>query len=47
MGGLCQGSSTLDRSFTYMVEEIPRQGRLEGCHSRCVATHLISGLESM
>ena len=32
-GWKCQGRPTLGWSFTYMVEEVPRQGRLEGCHS--------------
>ena len=31
----------------YMVEEIPRQGRLEGCHRMSAATHLICGLKSV
>ena len=35
------------RAFNYMVEEIPRQGRLEGCHRMSAATHLICGLESV
>ncbi len=30
-----------------MVEKIPRQGRLEGCHRMSAATDLIYGLESM
>ena len=30
-----------------MVEEIPRQGRLEGCHRVSVATHHIYRLKSM
>ena len=33
MGGFCQGRPTLGWSFTYMVEEIPRHGRMEGCHT--------------
>ena len=32
MGGLCWGRPTFGWSFTHMVEEIPRQVRLEGCH---------------
>ena len=28
-----------------MVEEILRQGRLEGCHRMAAAMHLICGLE--
>ena len=35
------------RAFNNMVEEIPRQGRLEGCHRMSAATHLICGLESV
>ena len=35
------------RAFKYMVEEFPRQGRLEGCHRMSAATHLICGLESV
>ena len=31
----------------HMVEEIPRQGRLEGCHRMSVAMHLICGLEGV
>ena len=30
-----------------VVEEIPRQGRLEGCHRMSAATHLICELESV
>ena len=33
-------------SQLHLVDEIPRQGRLEGCHGICAATHLISGSES-
>ena len=47
MGGLCQGRPAVCRAFTYMVEEIPRQGRLEGCRRMSAATHLICGLESV
>ena len=53
MGGLCQGRPAVCRAFNYMVEEIPRQGRLEGCSCSChmhrmsAATHLICGLESV
>ena len=52
MGGLCQARSAVCRAFNYMVEEIPRQGRLEGCHRiilMSAAKHLIPscGLESM
>ena len=32
---------------THMVEEIPRQGRLECCHRVSAATHLICGLEGV
>ena len=35
------------RALNYMVEEIPRQGRLEGCHRMSAATQLICGLESV
>ena len=31
----------------HTLEEIPRQGSLEGCHRMSAATHLISGLESV
>ena len=34
------------RAFIHMVEEIPRQGRPEGCHRMSAATHLIYGSES-
>ena len=44
--GLCQGRPADCRAFNYMVEEIPRQGRLEGCHRMSAAMHLICGLES-
>jgi len=37
----------LDRSFISIVEKITRQGRPEGCHRMCAATHLICGLESV
>ena len=47
MGGLCQGRPAGCRAFNYMVEEIPRQGRLEGCHRMSAATHLICGLEGV
>ena len=33
-------------SHLHSVDEIPTQGRLEGCHRMCAATHLISGSES-
>ena len=33
--------------LNYMVEEIPRQGRLESCHRMSAAMHLICGLESV
>ncbi len=46
MGGLCQGRLAIDRYFIHMVEKIPRQGRLEGCHEMFAATYLICGLES-
>ena len=35
--------SAVCRAFIHMVEEIPRQGRLEGCHRLFAATHLICG----
>ena len=47
MGGLCQGRPAIYRAFNRMVEEIPGQGRLEGCHRMYAATHLICGLESV
>ena len=47
MGGLCQGRPAVCRAFTYMVEDIPREGRLEGCHEMSAATHLICELEAM
>ena len=34
-------------SKQYMVEKIPRQGRLEGCHGMSAARHLIYGSESV
>ena len=34
-------------SIFAMVEEIPRQGRLEGCHRISAATHLICGSEGV
>ena len=42
-----QGRPAVCRAFIYMVEEILRQGRLEGCHRMSAATHLICGLERM
>ena len=33
--------------FTQLVEEIPGQGSLEGCHRGSAAKHLIFGLESV
>ena len=42
-----QGRSAICRAFIHMVEKIPRQGRLEGCHRVSAATHLICGLESV
>ena len=30
-----------------LVKEIPRQGRLEGCHIMSAAMHLICGLEGV
>ena len=33
------------RAFVHMVEEIPRQGRLEGCHRMSAATQLVCRLE--
>ena len=39
MGGSCQGRPALRRAFIHMVEEIPRQGRLEGCHRLSAATY--------
>ena len=47
MGGLCQGRLADCETFIHMVEEIPRQGWLEGCHRMSAATHLIYGLESV
>ena len=47
MGGLYQGRPAVCRAFNYMVEEIPRQGRLEGCHKIFIATHRICGLEGL
>ena len=47
MGGLCQGRLADCRTFIHMVEKIPRQGRLEGCHRMSAATHLIYGSESV
>ena len=35
------------RAFIHMVEEIPRQARLEGCHRLSAATHLFCELEGM
>ena len=37
----------MKEAFIHMVEEIPRQGRLEGCLRQSAATHLICGLESV
>ena len=34
-------------SFIHTVEDIPRQGRLEGCHRVSAAMHLICGLEGV
>ena len=47
MGGSCQGRPAVRRAFIHMVEEIPRQGRLEGCHRMSAATHLICRLEGV
>ena len=47
MGGLYQGRPAVCRAFVHIVEEILRQGRLEGCHRMSAATHLICGLEGM
>ena len=47
MGGLCQGRPAICRAFIHMVKEIPRQGRLEGCHRVPAATHLICGFEGV
>ena len=47
MGGLSQGRPAVCRAFILMVGEIPRQGRLEGCHGMSAATHLICGLEGV
>ena len=47
MGGLCQGRLADCRTFIHMVEEIPRQGKMEGCHRMSAATHLIYGSESV
>ena len=35
------------RPLTQLVEEIPGQGSMEGCHRMSAATHLIFGLESV
>ena len=32
MGRPCLGRPAVCRAFIHMVEEIPRQGMLEGCH---------------
>ena len=42
-----QQKAAVCRAFNYIVEEVPRQGRLEGCHRMSAATHLICGLESV
>ena len=34
-------------AFTHVVDEIPRQGRLEGCHRMSAAAHLLCGLEGV
>ena len=49
MGGLCQGRPAVFSAFILMVEEIPRQGRLEGCHrmSCCNAPDLRIGRRVM
>ena len=49
MNGICEGRPALCRAFIHMleVEEVPRQGRLEGCQRMSAATHLILGLEGM
>ena len=49
MGGLCPGKPAVCLAFIHldMVEEIPRQGRLEGCHRTSAAPHLIYGLEGV
>ena len=47
MGGICQGRPANCRAFIHMVEELPRQGRLEGCHGMSAAMHLIRGLEGV
>ena len=36
---------SIQRETESLIEEIPRQGRLEGCHRMSAATHLICGLE--
>jgi len=46
MGGVCQGRLANDRSLTHMVEKIPGQGKVEGCHIMLAATHLICELGS-
>ena len=47
MSGLCQGRPAVCRAFIHMMEGIPIQGRLEGCHRMSAATHLICGLEGV
>ena len=47
MGGLCQGRPAECRAFIHMVEEIPGQGRPEGCQRMPAATHLLCGLEGV
>ena len=47
MGELCQGRPAACRAFIHMVEEIPKQGRLEGSYRLSAATHLICGLEGV
>ena len=44
MYGLFLARSAVCRAFIHMVEKMPRQGRLEGCHIMFAATHLICGL---
>ena len=47
MGGLCQGRPAVCRAPTYVVEDIPREGTLEGCHGMSAAMHLICELEGI
>ena len=42
---ICQRRPAVRRAFIHMVEGVPRQGRLEGCHRMPAATHLICELD--